>query len=118
MGRFASIAWCARWICGAPGQSDVIRSDGGGIGSGCRQRSGAITLKDGAVERSVHDYVPLRIKKCLRRSAHLRRPKASGVGEPGTPVVAPAVANASGHAATESDCANCPSSEGVGASVI
>jgi isoquinoline 1-oxidoreductase beta subunit len=58
---------------------------------------GAITLKDGAVEQSnFHDYAPLRINEMPRVGVYIVRSneKPTGVGEPSTPVIAPAVANA------------------------
>ncbi len=58
---------------------------------------GAITLKDGAVEQSnFHDYAPLRMNEMPRVEVHIvpSKEKPSGVGEPATPVIAPAVANA------------------------
>ena len=59
---------------------------------------GEITLKDGRVEQSnFHDYPVLRLEDMPRVEVHIvasgaERP--TGVGEPGTPPVAPAVANA------------------------
>ena len=58
---------------------------------------GAITLKDGVVEQSnFHDYAPLRMNEMPRVEVHIvsSGEKPSGVGEPATPVIAPAVANA------------------------
>jgi isoquinoline 1-oxidoreductase beta subunit len=54
-------------------------------------------LKDGAVEQSnFHDYVPLRIDEMPAIDVHIvpSNGKPSGVGEPATPIVAPALANA------------------------
>jgi isoquinoline 1-oxidoreductase subunit beta len=59
--------------------------------------SGAITLKNGVVEQSnFHDYPVLRINQMPHVEVHivLSTEKPSGVGEPGTPVIAPALANA------------------------
>jgi isoquinoline 1-oxidoreductase beta subunit len=58
---------------------------------------GAVTFKDGRVEQSnFHDYRVLRMNEMPLVEVHLvpdgERP--TGVGEPGTPPVAPAVANA------------------------
>ena len=56
-----------------------------------------ITIKDGRVEQSnFHDYPPLRINEMPRVEVYIvsSTEKPTGVGEPGTPVVAPAVANA------------------------
>ncbi|MEP7083470.1 MAG: xanthine dehydrogenase family protein molybdopterin-binding subunit [Betaproteobacteria bacterium] len=59
--------------------------------------SGAITFKDGQVVQSnFHDYAPLRIGDMPLVEVHIVPSSAapSGVGEPGTPPIAPAVANA------------------------
>jgi isoquinoline 1-oxidoreductase beta subunit len=56
-----------------------------------------ITLKDGRVEQSnFHDYRVLRMNEMPLVEVHLipDGDKPTGVGEPGTPPVAPAVANA------------------------
>jgi isoquinoline 1-oxidoreductase beta subunit len=56
-----------------------------------------ITLKNGAVEQSnFHDYPVLRITEMPKIDVHIvpSAEKPTGVGEPGTPVIAPAVANA------------------------
>lgn len=58
---------------------------------------GAITLKDGAVEQSnFHDYTPIRINKMPKVEVHIvpSAEKPTGIGEPGVPPLAPAVANA------------------------
>ena len=58
---------------------------------------GAITLKDGVVEQSNFDgYAPLRMNEMPPVEVHIvpSAEKPSGVGEPATPVIAPAVANA------------------------
>ncbi len=58
---------------------------------------GEITLKDGRVEQSnFHDYRVLRMNEMPVVEVHLvpGGEKPTGVGEPGTPPVAPAVANA------------------------
>jgi len=58
---------------------------------------GKITFKDGRVEQSnFHDYPVLRMNEMPRVEVHLvpGGEKPTGVGEPGTPPVAPAVANA------------------------
>ena len=69
-----------------------------GIGYGLTAAlSSAITLKDGAVEQSnFHDYPVLRINEMPKIEVHIvpSTEKPSGVGEPGTPVIAPALANA------------------------
>jgi len=58
---------------------------------------GRISFKEGRVEQSnFHDYQVLRIDEMPRVEVHLvpGGDKPTGVGEPGTPPVAPAVANA------------------------
>ena len=69
-----------------------------GIGYGLSAAlSGAITLKDGLVEQSnFHDYPVLRMNQAPRIEVHIvpSTEKPSGVGEPATPVIAPALANA------------------------
>jgi isoquinoline 1-oxidoreductase beta subunit len=56
-----------------------------------------ITLKEGQVEQSnFHDYRVLRMDEMPQVAVHIvpGGDKPSGVGEPGTPPIAPAVANA------------------------
>src|SRR5437016_14387035 len=69
-----------------------------GIGYGLSAAlTGAITLKDGKVEQSnFHDYPVLRITDMPKIDVHIMpsAEKPTGVGEPGVPLVAPAVANA------------------------
>jgi isoquinoline 1-oxidoreductase subunit beta len=69
-----------------------------GIGYGLSAAlSGAITLKDGIVEQSnFHDYTVIRMNQMPRIETVIvaSKEKPSGVGEPGTPVIAPALANA------------------------
>jgi isoquinoline 1-oxidoreductase subunit beta len=85
--------------CGIAVNPDVIAAQmEGGIGYGLGAAlKGAITLKDGAVEQSNFDgYDVLRISEMPKVEVYIV-PSAeapSGVGEPGTPVVLPAVANA------------------------
>ena len=58
---------------------------------------GAITLKNGRVEQSnFHDYEVLRLDEMPVVEVHIvpSAEKSGGAGEPGTPVIAPAVANA------------------------
>jgi isoquinoline 1-oxidoreductase beta subunit len=58
---------------------------------------GRITLKDGRVEQSnFGDYPVLRVNEMPECSVHIvpSRQAPSGIGEPGTPPIAPAVANA------------------------
>jgi isoquinoline 1-oxidoreductase beta subunit len=69
-----------------------------GIGYGlCAAVQGAVTLKDGRVEQgNFDDYPVLRIAQMPAIEVHIvpSRNKPSGVGEPGTPVIAPALYNA------------------------
>jgi isoquinoline 1-oxidoreductase beta subunit len=58
---------------------------------------GKITLKDGQVQQSnFHDYPVLRMNEMPRVEVYLAPggDKPTGAGEPGTPPIAPAVANA------------------------
>jgi len=58
---------------------------------------GEITLTGGQVEQSnFHDYAPIRINEMPRVDVHLRpsTDAPSGMGEPGVPPLAPALANA------------------------
>src|SRR5207237_840820 len=69
-----------------------------GIGFGLSAAlAGAITLKEGIVEQSnFHDYPVLRMNQMPKIEVHIvpSAEKPSGVGEPATPVIAPALANA------------------------
>jgi isoquinoline 1-oxidoreductase subunit beta len=85
--------------CGIAVNPDVIRAQmEGGIGFGLSAALyGKITVKDGVVEQSnFHDYPILRIDEMPVIEVHIvpSTEKPSGVGEPGVPVIAPAVANA------------------------
>ena len=85
--------------CGIAVNPDIVRAQmEGGIGFGLSAALyGAITLKDGAVEQSnFHDYPVLRIDEMPKVEVHIvpSTDKPTGVGEPGVPVIAPAVANA------------------------
>lgn len=85
--------------CGVAVNPDVVAAqmEGGigyGLGAGLK---GAITLKGGAVEQSNFDgYEVLRISEMPKIEVHIVPSTAAptGVGEPGTPVILPAVANA------------------------
>lgn len=58
---------------------------------------GRITLKEGRVEQSnFHDYQVMRLPEAPLMEVHIvpSTEKSGGAGEPGTPLVAPAVANA------------------------
>ena len=85
--------------CGIPVNPDVIRAQmESGIGYGLSAAlHGAITLKDGVVEQSnFNDYSVLRINEMPTVEVYVvnSTDPPTGVGEPGTPVVAPALANA------------------------
>ena len=85
--------------CGIAVNPDVVRAQmEGGIGFGLSAALyGKITLKDGEVEQSnFHDYPVLRINEMPKIDVHIvpSTEKPSGVGEPGVPPIAPAVANA------------------------
>lgn len=85
--------------CGVAVNPDVIRAQmEGGIGFALSAAlHGAITLTEGRVDQSnFHDYVPLRINEMPRVEVHIAASseKPTGVGEPGVPPLAPAVANA------------------------
>jgi isoquinoline 1-oxidoreductase beta subunit len=85
--------------CGLAVNPDVVRAQmEGGIGFALSAALyGAITLKDGAVEQSnFHDYPVLRINEMPSVEVHIVPSTAAptGVGEPGVPPLAPAVANA------------------------
>ena len=85
--------------CGIAVNPDIVRAQmEGGIGYGLSAALyGAITVKDGAVEQSnFHDYPVLRINEMPKVDVHIvpTGEKPTGVGEPATPVIAPALANA------------------------
>jgi isoquinoline 1-oxidoreductase beta subunit len=85
--------------CGVAVNPDVIKAqmEGGAGFALSAALHGAITLKDGRVEQSnFHDYPPLRINEMPLVEVHIvpSTEKPTGVGEPGVPPVAPAVANA------------------------
>ncbi len=85
--------------CGIVVNPDVVRAQvEGGVGFALSAAlHGAITLKDGAVEQSnFHDYAPIRINEMPKVEVHIvpSAEKPTGIGEPGVPPLAPAVANA------------------------
>jgi isoquinoline 1-oxidoreductase beta subunit len=85
--------------CGLAINPDVIAAQmQGGIGFGLSAAlHGAITLKDGVVQESnFHQYLPLRINEMPAVEVYIvpSAEKPTGVGEPGTPPIAPAVVNA------------------------
>ncbi len=85
--------------CGIAVNPDVIRAqmEGGvGYGLGAALRN-QITFKDGEVEQANFDtYLPLRLSDMPKVEVYIvpSGEKPTGVGEPGVPPVAPAVANA------------------------
>jgi isoquinoline 1-oxidoreductase beta subunit len=85
--------------CGIAVNPDVVRAQmEGGIAYGLAAAlHGAITFNDGLVEQSnFNDYVPLRIDEMPQVDVYIvpSSEAPTGVGEPGTPLIAPAVANA------------------------
>lgn len=85
--------------CGIPVNPDVIKAQmEGGIGYGIGHvMRDQITLASGEVEQyNFPDYEPLRISDIRAIDVHIVKSEAapSGVGEPGTPPSAPALANA------------------------
>ncbi len=86
--------------CGVAINPDVIRAQmEGGIGYGLSAALfSAIDLRQGGhvVQSNFHDYRTLRIQEMPRVEVHIMpsTEKPTGVGEPGVPPIAPAVANA------------------------
>jgi isoquinoline 1-oxidoreductase beta subunit len=85
--------------CGIAVNPNVIEAQmQGGIGFGLAAAlHGQITLKEGRVEQSnFADYPLLRIGEMPRIEVHIvpSTARPTGVGEPGVPPIAPAVANA------------------------
>jgi isoquinoline 1-oxidoreductase beta subunit len=85
--------------CGVAVNPDVIRAQmEGGMGYGLSPTLvSAITLNKGAVAQSnFHDYQMINIEQMPHVEVHIvnSAQPPTGVGEPGTPVIAPAVANA------------------------
>ncbi len=85
--------------CGIAVNPDVIRAQmEGGMGFGLSAAlTGKVTLKEGRVEQSnFHDYTVLTINQMPVVEVHIVKSAEppTGVGEPATPVIAPAVANA------------------------
>jgi CO/xanthine dehydrogenase Mo-binding subunit len=85
--------------CGTVINPDIVRmqvesSIAFGLGAALKQK---ITLKKGVIEQSnFHDFEPLRMYEMPDVEVHIVDSKAppTGVGEPGLPPIAPAVANA------------------------
>lgn len=85
--------------CGTVINPDVVRAQvEGGVGFALTAALyGSITLRDGMVEQSnFHDQQLLRINEMPRVEVHIvpSAEKPTGIGEPGVPPLAPAVANA------------------------
>ncbi|PJI38942.1 xanthine dehydrogenase family protein molybdopterin-binding subunit [Ferrovibrio sp.] len=86
--------------CGTPINPNIIRAQvesGIGYGLSATIKPGISLARGGAVEQSnFHDYEVLRIHEMPKVEVHIvpSKEKPTGIGEPGTPPVAPAVANA------------------------
>ncbi|MDG3004597.1 xanthine dehydrogenase family protein molybdopterin-binding subunit [Paludisphaera mucosa] len=84
--------------CGPIVNPDSIRAQMEGcVAFGLTTLKGEITFEDGRVkQRNFHDYPILRMNEMPRVEVHIveTTDKMGGVGEPGVPPVAPAVANA------------------------
>lgn len=85
--------------CGLAINPDVVRAQmEGGIGFGLSAvLHQSLTLEDGVVQQSnFHDYRMLRISEMPQIDVHIMPSQAppTGVGEPGVPVIGPALANA------------------------
>jgi len=85
--------------CGTAVTPDVVKAQmEGSIGFGLAAAlHSAVTLRDGrAVQSNFDDYRVLRMKEMPRVEVHIVASDAppTGVGEPGVPPIAPAVANA------------------------
>ncbi len=85
--------------CGVAVNPDMVRAqmESGIIFGLSAALYGEITLKDGQVAQSnYHDYPILRINETPKIEVHIvsSSAKPTGVGEPGVPPIAPAVANA------------------------
>jgi len=80
---------------GGTGVNYVVAAKGRGYRTAALH--GEITLKDGRVQQSnFHDYQVLRVNQMPAVDVHIvpSTAKSGGAGEPGTPPIAPAVANA------------------------
>jgi isoquinoline 1-oxidoreductase beta subunit len=86
--------------CGTPINPNIIRAQvesGIGYGLSATIKPGISLAKGGEVAQSnFHDYEVLRIHEMPKVEVHIvpSKEKPTGIGEPGTPPVAPAVANA------------------------
>ncbi len=85
--------------CGRVVNPDTVRAqmESGIVFGLCAALHGAITFKNGRVEQSnFHDYEVVRSDAMPEVAVHIRESGEAlgGIGEPGTPPIAPAVANA------------------------
>jgi len=85
--------------CGLVVNPDIVRAqmEGSIVYALTAALHGEITLKDGAIEQSnFHDYPMLRMDECPAIDVHVveTADPPTGVGEPGVPPLAPALANA------------------------
>jgi len=85
--------------CGPVVNPDTIKAqfEGAAVFALTAALYGEISLEDGRVKQSnFHDYPMLRIHECPEIEVHIvdSTDKQGGIGEPGVPCVAPAVANA------------------------
>jgi len=85
--------------CGRIVNPDIVRSqlESAAIFGLSAALHGRITFEQGRVQQSnFHDYQPLRLNECPVIETHLveSTETPTGIGEPGVPVIAPAVANA------------------------
>jgi isoquinoline 1-oxidoreductase beta subunit len=89
--------------CGIAINPDIVRAQvEGAVGFALSAAlHGEITLKDGVVEQGNFDtYTPIRIDEMPKVEVYIvpSAEKPTGIGEPGVPPLAPAVANAIGAA--------------------
>jgi isoquinoline 1-oxidoreductase beta subunit len=97
--NLGSNAWCALSTGGVAVNPDMVRAqmESGIIFGLSAALYGEITLKDGQVVQSnYHDYQIVRLPETPKIEVHIvpSSAKPTGVGEPGVPPLAPAVANA------------------------
>jgi len=85
--------------CGVAVNPDIVRAqmESGIVFGLSAALHGEITIEDGAAKQSnFHDYPVLRMSECPQIEVYIVESSEppSGVGEPGVPPIAPAVANA------------------------